>query len=218
LVGHRLLSRTVKARHSRLLVLALALAGSQAGHLLVYQLRFGAAAQQVQSTGAHAYFPALVKTGLGLACALLVAGLFVVALARVASRRPLDRGAAPSLLRLVAVLYTIQLAVFAGQETAEAAVAGTQASSIAVLLLWGTLGQLPVALVGAAALRWLLVRFESAVAALGATLAVLTPRPRLALALAPVVIESHRDRLVSRVADTALLDRGPPPGLRISQT
>lgn len=218
MVGHRLLSRTVKARHSRLLVLALALAGSQAGHLLVYQLRFGAAAQQVQSTGAHAYFPALVKTGLGLACALLVAGLFVVALARVASRRPLDRGAAPSLLRLVAVLYTIQLAVFAGQETAEAAVAGTQASSIAVLLLWGTLGQLPVALVGAAALRWLLVRFESAVAALGATLAVLTPRPRLALALAPVVIESHRDRLVSRVADTALLDRGPPPGLRISQT
>ncbi len=39
---------------------------AQAGHLIAYQLEFGAAAQAVQSQGAHAYFPGLAKTSLGL--------------------------------------------------------------------------------------------------------------------------------------------------------
>ena len=53
-------------------VLAVGILGSQAGHLLVFQLRFGAAAQQVQSSGAHAYFPALAKTMLGAAAAIVL--------------------------------------------------------------------------------------------------------------------------------------------------
>ena len=55
--------------HRRLatLVVAAAVLGSQAGHLLVYELRFGSAAGQLQSTGAHFYFPAVAKTGLGIA-------------------------------------------------------------------------------------------------------------------------------------------------------
>jgi hypothetical protein len=56
-----------------LTVLGVAIAGSQAGHLLAYQLRFGATAQQVQSSGAHAYFPLLARTSLGIAAIVLLA-------------------------------------------------------------------------------------------------------------------------------------------------
>jgi hypothetical protein len=68
-------------------VLGVAIAGSQAGHLLAYQLRFGAAAQQVQSSGAHAYFPLLARTSLGIMAAVLLASLFLIGLARVLTRR-----------------------------------------------------------------------------------------------------------------------------------
>ena len=52
-------------------VLGVAIAGSQAGHLLAYQLHFGAAAQRVQSSGVHAYFPLLARTSLGIAAIVL---------------------------------------------------------------------------------------------------------------------------------------------------
>jgi hypothetical protein len=165
----------VNGRRAALLVFGVGVLASQAGHLLAYSLRFGAAATHIQSSGAHEYFPALAKTSLGLVAIALVAGLLVVGFARLLAGR-LDRDSAPSYLRLLAGLYTLQLAVFAGQETVEAAVGGAPASSAAVLVLWGTVGQLPVAMVAAAALRWLLSNLRPALS-----------RVRVLARLAPVV-------------------------------
>ena len=145
---------------------ALGLVGSQAGHLIAYQVRFGSAAQQVQSTGAHAYFPTAAKTGLGVAALALLAALFVVGASRVLTGRRIEPDSAPSLTRLLAGLYTIQLACFAAQETIEALAGGAHAASAPELLLLGTAGQLPVALVSALALRWLLARLRPALAAM----------------------------------------------------
>ena len=149
-----------------LAVLGIGIAGAQAGHLLAYELRFGVAAPALQSTGAHAYFPALAKTGVGLAALALLSSLLVVAAARIVAGRRVQPGTSPSFVRQLAVLYTIQLACFAGQETAEALLGGTHASSAPLLILWGTAGQLPVAVAAALALRWLDLRLEPALAVL----------------------------------------------------
>lgn len=143
-------------------VLGLAAAGSQAGHLLTYTLRFGAAAASLQSSGVHGYFPPVVKPALGVAAMALLGALLAVGLARIVAGRRLEHEPAPSYLRLLAVLYTVQLGCFAVQETAEAALSGASPSSASVLILWGTVGQLPVAVVAAIALRWLLVRLRPA--------------------------------------------------------
>jgi hypothetical protein len=194
-------------------VLGAALLGSQAGHLLAYQLRYGAAAQQLQSGGAHAYFPTTVRAALGVAAALVLAGGFVIGLARVLGGRPVRRGSAPPYLRLVATLFTIQLALFAAQEVGEAMVARLAADSAAHLVLWGTLGQLPVALVAAAGLRWLLVRFDDAVAQL-----------RIGLVSIPITLAGFVWVGIDHVLvhePTALLflaKRGPPSSLRFSSS
>ena len=58
-------------RRQALIVAAVGILGSQAGHLLTYQLLFGSAAQHLQSSGQHAYFPLLAKTALGAVAAVL---------------------------------------------------------------------------------------------------------------------------------------------------
>lgn len=193
------------------MVLTLGLLGSQAGHLLAYQARFGAAARQLQSTGAHAYFPGLVKTLIGAAAVLVLAGLFLIGLARVLSRRraALD-DSAPSLLRLTAALFTIQLAVFAVQEAVEATLAGAPATSATSLVLWGALGQLPIAALAAVALRWFLLRFDGAVAEIRTVLAFATPGVRLAFAMSPPTVIATARLAPGRVAAHSLLRRGPP--------
>ena len=148
------------------MLLGLGLIGSQAGHLLAYELTFGHAAQQVQSAGAHSYFPTAAKTGFGLAALALLAVLLVIGAGRVATGRRIVPDSAPSLTRLVAALFTIQLACFAAQETIEALAGGGPAIPAPALLLVGTAGQLPVALVGALGLRWLGARLRPALAAL----------------------------------------------------
>ncbi len=149
-----------------LLGLGLGAVASQAGHVVAYELRYGTAAQQVQSSGSHAYFPATAKTGLGAAAAVILIGLLAVGFARLAAGRPIRHEPAPSFLRLLGLLYTYQLTCFVLQETAEAAVGGIPPSSATTLLLWGTLGQLPVAMVAALALRWLVARLRPALAQL----------------------------------------------------
>jgi hypothetical protein len=192
-------------------VLGAGLLGSQAGHLIAYQVRFGAAAQQLQSSGAHAYFPTTLRAGFGVAAILVLAAGFVIGLARVLGGRPIQSGSAPAYLRLVAMLYSIQLAGFAAQEVGEALVAGMRVDSAAHLLLWGTLGQLPVALVAAAGLRWLLARFDEAVTQL-----------RIALVSIPVSLVASVSVGVDRaqvLTPTTLLSpakRGPPSSLRFS--
>lgn len=182
-------------------LVGVAIAGSEAGHLLAYGLRFGAAAQQMQATGSHAYFPLLAKTLLGAAALALIASMVLVGFARIASGRKIDRASAPSLLRLLAVLYTLQLAFFIAQEALEGNRAGD-------LFLWGLVGQLPVALAAAVAVRWLFASLGPAVASivhplelvlnLGSALLPLVPAPRPALVAArPLRIPISR--------------RGPPP-------
>lgn len=201
-------------RRKALAVVGLALLGSQAGHLLAYQLRFGAAAVQVQSTGAHSYFPLMVKTSLGAIAAALLAGLLLAALARVLGGRQVRSVSQPSYVGLLAGLFTIQLAVFVGQEVVEAMVARSAGGSVADLLLWGALGQLPVAAIAALALQWLGARVESAVGAIRDAVVALRAAPVPAPIAIAVYSTSDRALLMSRVAGSSLARRGPPSPLR----
>ena len=186
----------------------LGLVGSQAGHLLVYGLVYGPLAARVQSTGAHGYFPALAKTAFGLTAVFLLLALAALGLARVLAGRRVPVAPAPGFGRLVAMLFCLQLIFFFVQESVEMA-AGAPATSAAELLLWGSLGQLPVALLAALALRWIAVRVGPAVASL------LRPMAG-ALQLTPHVIAVGAQRLALEAApafETLSLThtrRGPP--------
>jgi hypothetical protein len=192
-----------------LVLIGLGVAGSQAGHLLAYQLRFEAAAQQLQSSGAHAYFPAEVKTALGLGALALLDSLLVIAVARGLAQGPRSRRAAgPSYVNLLAALFTIQLLLFAGQEAVESIVAGLPPDSAATLMLWGTAGQLPAAALLAAALRCLWTRVEEAVGQLRAATATLRLFvPAEPLVWVPVQSDNHARSLAAR---SPLTRRGPP--------
>ena len=183
-------------------VLAVAIAGSQAGHLLAYELRFGAAAQQLQSSGAHAYFPLVARTFLGAAAMALIAALLLIGLARLATGRKIEEQSAPSFFRLLAGLYTLQLVLFVGQEVLEGSPAGE-------LFFWGMVGQLPVAIAGALALRWLLARLAPALGALTlrleSALQLLPLNTALLLWPAPVAVLGTTDRAAGPITR-----RGPP--------
>jgi hypothetical protein len=191
-----------------LAVLGLGLASAQAGHLLAYQLRFGAAAQQVQAAGAHSYFPGLAKTGIGLASVAVIAAMCLVGVARVAAGRRLEPGSAPPFTRLLAVMYTVQLACFGVQETVEALAGGGHPMSAPLLLLWGTAGQLPVALAATLALRWLLGRVSPALAALRLPATPAYERAGLTLVL-PALAFATRP-VLARVVIADHPRRGPP--------
>jgi hypothetical protein len=195
-----------------LAVLGLALAGTEAGHLVAYQFRFGVAAFHVQSVGVHAYFPALLKTTFGALALALIAGLLIAGAARLlASGRGARRSGGGSFIGLLAALFTIQLAAYMGQEVAEAIAGGVPPDSASNLLLWGMVGQLPLALAGAAALRWLWTRVESAASELASIARVCLPAPAPA-PLAAVVIHDHeRALLLAHAAGFSFVKRGPPP-------
>ena len=207
----------MSGRRTALAVLGVGILGSQAGHLLAYELRFGSAAQHLQSSGVHAYFPLLAKTALGAVAAAFVGAIFLIGLARVLAGRPRMRtGSAHGHIEVLAALFTIQLACFITQEVGEALVAGTAADSAAHLLLWGSLGQLPVAALAAVALGWLWTRFESAVDDLRAVLAVAPPaHAPVAVAVAAWPVPD-RGLLLWQVAGGSLAKRGPPSSSRFS--
>lgn len=190
------------------LILLLGAVAAQAGHLLTYQLLFGASAQQVQSSGAHAYFPSLVKTALGATAAITLGALFLVGLARILPGR-VRRGHAPSFLRLLAALFTLQLAVFVAQESVESALAGGPGTSIDGLLLLGTLGQLPVAALGAFVLRFLLVEVVPALADVRLYLAAPQQPLGMVAVLAPRPV-ADENLLRSRLVIHSVRKRGPP--------
>src|SRR4029077_11039682 len=167
----------MSGRRSVLMVIGLGLLASQAGHLLAYQVRFGADAAQVQSSGGHSYFPALVKSSFGAAAAVLLMALLLVAVARVLTGRKVRGGARPSYVRLLAGLFTIQLAAFAVQEVVEALIAGAPVAPVTLLLLWGTIGQLPAAALAALAVRWLGTRVEAAVGSIREMVRAMSPAP-----------------------------------------
>ena len=203
-------------RRSFLMVLAVGLFGSQAGHLLAYRVRFGTTAMEIQSTGAHSYFPTLARTTLGAAAAVLLAALLLVALARVLTGREVGGGSRPSYVRLLAALFTIQLAFFAAQEIGEAVVAGVPVASAPLLLLWGTIGQLPVAALAALAVRWLGTRVEAAVGAINDIVRATAPAPSPALLAVPLHRTPDRALIMSRFAAASTARRGPPRSLLVT--
>jgi hypothetical protein len=187
---------------------AVALVASQAGHLLAYALLYGPVAGRMQSTGAHAYFPTLVKTAFGLAAAFVLLSMVVVGLARLLAGRRLESSSPPSYVRLLAILFCVQLTFFVVQESAEMA-AGAPATSAPALLLWGSLGQLPVALLAALALRWIAVRVGPAIASLLQPITAvfrLTPHT-VSLRAWPVPIDINTS---IETLSLTLTRRGPP--------
>src|SRR5579859_5835958 len=195
-----------------LAVIGLALAGTEAGHLLAYQLRFGARAFAIQSTGVHAYLPALVKTAFGAIALCLISGLLIAGAARLLGRGQGRRDAGGgTFIGLLATLFTLQLVLYIGQEVAEAIAGGVTPGSAVNLLLWGMVGQLPVALAGAAALRWLWTRVETAASELASIARASLPAPLHARLAIVVIRDNERALVLAHAARSSFVKRGPPP-------
>ncbi|MGA7912606.1 MAG: hypothetical protein WB682_11180 [Candidatus Dormiibacterota bacterium] len=187
---------------------------AQAGHLIAYQLEFGATAQAVQSQGAHAYFPGFAKTSLGLVAAALLASLLLIGIARFVPGRPVVvTSRAPSYISLLAVLFTVQLVSFMAQETIESLAAGDAVPSALNLILLGSAGQLPVAAFAALALKWLAVRVDAALLTLRAELAVRVAdvAPASLLVSLPALVPVSA---LAETCPTVYTKRGPPAILR----
>jgi hypothetical protein len=201
-----------------LLVPLVALASAQFGHLIAYQLRLGPGATVIESHGAHAYFPLLVSLagailGGGLVLGLLLLGAVRLLLGR---RRGLRPGEPWPIVETLALLFTLQLAVYLGQETLEAWLSGSPAAPAPALLLWGTLGQLPGAALAALGLSWLSTRLEGAIRELRAAV----QRTRVTGPInTPVSCSYHSPQLVAALqvsAPTVFVKRGPPQNLQLA--
>lgn len=194
-------------------------AASQVGHLLAWELRHGPPLPNPPGSGVHAYVPALTTVVLGLLGAVVVAALLVVAAARVVLA---GRGAAGGgtlqrprthrlpLMDVAAALFALQLGVFLVQETAEAVWLGSSPPGVADMLLWGSLGQLPVAIVCGAALSWLGARFEAAVEELKGAASPLPLSARPAERPVRLWTAPARQALLAQLVGGALSERGPP--------
>lgn len=201
----------MRARSAQLV--AVAAGGSQVGHLLAYQARFGGTALARQSAGAHAYFLPTLTSAVGVVAAAALAAVLLIAWARLFTGRRLGLRTRPGwrALDVLPPLFALQLAIYAGQEAFEASVYGTPVPAVLDLLLWGALGQLPVALVGALALACLSTRLEGALAAVDVRLAQLRP---LLIAPGAVLVArpgANRAAVLAECAPAALTKRGPPP-------
>jgi hypothetical protein len=191
---------------------AAAVAGSQLGHLLVYALRLGPEGLTASGSGAHGYFPALATALAGIGggaflVVLVVLGAARIVAARGGSARVVER---PPILDLLAVIFAAQLCVFAGQETAEALLTGRPAPSAADLLLWGTLGQLPIAALAALSLSWLTASFRRALDDL--THARASARLTSSVRIAPAgAAQAAPALVVAWSPGHRLRRRGPPP-------
>ncbi|HXC76744.1 MAG TPA: hypothetical protein VNU19_06815 [Candidatus Acidoferrum sp.] len=197
-----------------LALVGLGAVGSQAGHLLVYQLQYGSSALAVQSHGVHAYFPVLAKTSLGVTAGMFLGALLLVGVSRLLAVRPGTKMTpGPSYFSLLAALFTIQLTCFVLQETIESVVAGAAVASAPHLILLGSLGQLPVAAIAALALKWLSVRFEAALTTLRQAITPEVWAHETVLLLLAHRAPSAQLALVD-TCPTAFAKRGPPQILR----
>ncbi len=197
----------------RLTIPVLALAAAQAGHLVSYNLRYGGAAASVQAGGAHAYFPSLLSAVEAAAGSLLVGALLIVGAARaLRGRRGLRSRPAPgrSFVELVAIFFALQVAIYCTQETLEALAAGSPAPQALSLLLWGTLGQLPLAVVAAIALRWLGSRVETALQDLSLAWHERAASPEAPAGAVVFWTEPAPAFLMAAVAGSGTGRRGPP--------
>jgi hypothetical protein len=188
------------------------LAGSQLGHGLVYSARYGLDAGRYESVGVHAYFP-MLATPLGAVVGVgLMVGLLLVAAARslwLTQPGSRMRGTV-RFVDVLAVAFVAQLAVFICQETIEALAAGRPVPTVGDQILWGALGQLPAAVVAAAAIVWLLTRVEEACTALVEAAPRLAFKPRDAALASGGRPESDGRLRLGSVFASAFRKRGPP--------
>jgi hypothetical protein len=201
----------------------LALATSQVGHLVASELKQGPGALAVDSSGVHRYVPTVTTLALAVAGIVVLAALMVVVAARylrvwqsgpsLPVARRLRRGRWPAALDAAAAMFVLQLAVYTAQEWIELTVAGQPSPNVATLLLWGALGQLPLALVAGFALSWLQARFEVACAEIAAAPALPPPALGPCLVVARAWTPPARAALMAQAAGPALAKRGPPSPL-----
>jgi hypothetical protein len=179
------------------------------GHLLAYQVRYRPQALHQQSAGAHAYFLVLVGTvAAAIGGALLVSVLSLAAVRLLVGRhRGMHAGGGWSMWDLLPVLFVLQLAVFMAQETAEALASASAVEPIPELMLWGTLGQLPIALLAAIGLSRLTARLDAALRYVRAAAESFADRPTFAVRVWPAAVAWHPALDCARRAHG---DRGPP--------
>jgi hypothetical protein len=168
-------------------VAALAVPLAELGHLIGYGLR-------VPQDGVHAYFPNLLQAAGALIGAGLLGVLGVLVLARILTGE-LPRRKPWSFALVFCGLLFAQVAVFLVQEGVEAHAAPALAT-----LVTGLLGQQPVALLAALALRWLSARVGPALESLarpcGPELAILPSLLRPAPAFGVAVHRPARQRRI----------------------
>ncbi|HEY4027398.1 MAG TPA: hypothetical protein VGO86_13290 [Candidatus Dormibacteraeota bacterium] len=202
----------VRASKLRVFAVAVAiLAGSQLGHAIAYYTRFGMDAGSRQSQDVHSYLPTLAG---GLSAALgvlLMTSLLMIAAARsLAPPAGYRRRGTLRFSDLLPALFTVQLLVFAGQETIESMAGGGHLPSAIELVLWGAIGQLPAAAIAAAVLTWLLTRLESAWTTLVHSARRLLHEPPPP-ALEPAARREPAPALtLATVCPSAFRKRGPP--------
>lgn len=202
-----------RLRYLGVSLIVFTLASAQLGHMVAYGLKLGPGpAAAFQSQSVHSYFPTTARLAGALLGAGLILSLLIVGGARLLAgrRRRLQIETGWRWLDTMAVLFTMQLAIFAGQETIEALVAGASVTSVPELVLWGAIGQLPVAAVGGLALSWFSARLVQALRQLRAPV---LESPQLWPAQ-PTCVSSWPPAalLPLRISAPAVFrKRGPPP-------
>jgi hypothetical protein len=197
-------------RAGTLAAVLLALPMAELGHLLAYGLRLGPESVVRQSTGAHAYFPALLEAGAAAGGAILLALLLLLGVARFMVGLRNDRLPENGwpVLPLLFTLLGAQLAIFTGQELVEASLAALPAAPAGDLIGWGLAGQLPVALLAAFGLSWISSSVRRAVRRLRRSRPAMVP-PRESPALVPAWAAATLTA-AQQAAPAGFVNRGPP--------
>jgi hypothetical protein len=187
---------------------------AQVGHVLSYAARYGGGAAAVQHSGAHAYFPDLLKAGVAVLAAAMLAALLLIGAGRVLLGRSLGYERRPGIpiLALIVACLCFQLDVYIVQEVLEAIASG-QALTVQMLAsvaAFGLVGQGPLALLAALALHWLSAKLELVIGEV--RYALDRPLPDV-----PPVVAAMRlpraplgSRPLQQVPRAACVTRGPP--------
>lgn len=187
------------------LTLVLAALLEPVGHAAAYVLRYGPAqAWQLQSTGAHAYFPRVLSlTTFSLAVLLGLALLAAVSIRLILGSRPVYRAGLPATF---GVLALTQCGLFGIKEILESLAIQTTPDFLAIAIL-AVLVQLPLAALAAWVVCWFAGYLRVAPEAVRTLLAIRLAFGRPPVALRPAVVRllpnAPRNRRSSR-------RRGPP--------
>lgn len=193
---------------------ALALPLSELGHVAAFAIRCRMCGAALGGTGIHAYLPNLLLMSGSLVAATLLAALLIVGAGRLllGRRAGLRPSGGVALRDLLLVMAAVQMDTYLLQETVETMASGQAVtlSLTASTLLWGAAGQLPLALLGALAIRWLSMRLRATFASLRDSWRSLAVRPPTPAAAPIVAAPEPIGFALAQAARAALVKRGPP--------